>query len=168
MKNFSLVSLLALSLFACGQQEKEENPFGKADGKNKNPGMSEYQFKETCAAKGGTLYNKETLCVHTPYKVRLTSERLREDFKDKIGLKLYPVGTVSAGSLIWGDKKDGQSIRIYVNGGHFTTMEGANLPTQALPAGKVEIEVRQAEYGHISVTVAECFTRTNSAAPCVF
>lgn len=165
MRKLSLVVALSLSLFACGKQEKAENPFGRTNDPSKDgkQQMTEKEFKDDCSRKKGYLRNQDSLCYHVPHKFTL-SDPLRNELRENGSLNQH-VGNVTQGAILWGDVKGGQRVNFDLNGAAYTSMNDGPLGKTPLNAGKLTIRIEAGEYEFINAYVAECFTRAGSV-PC--
>jgi hypothetical protein len=167
MKTIFLALFLALSLAACGTQDKAENPFGKAGNPQKGNGKTEKEFKDTCAKQHGSLILNGTTCKYTSHVLHLDQAQIDKDFDNgNIGFKVYSLGTsVSQGAKVWADKDGGLPLHFYLNGGQVNEMPGDVLPEFPVNAGRLEVYVNYAHYNYLNVSVAECFTKA-SPVPC--
>jgi hypothetical protein len=163
MKKFSLLMALCLSLFACGQQEKVENPFGKTKDPSTDPSMSEREFKDDCARKNGYFLANDTICYHVPHKFALT-EDLEKELNEKGSLNVL-IGAVTQGAMLWGSVKGGQRVNFDLNGTLYTHMTDGPLAKTPLIAGRLTMRVEAGAYEHLNAYVAQCYTRSGSV-PC--
>ena len=162
MRKISLVLALSLSLFACGKQEKAENPFGKTKDPSKEGGMTEREFKDDCARKSGFLLNDDTLCYHVPHKFTL-DDALKKTLETN-SLNQF-LGKVTQGAMIWGEVKGGQRVNFDLDGRTYASMQNGSLPKTPVNAGRLTIRIDAGHYDYLNAYVAECFTRTGST-PC--
>lgn len=163
MKKISLVLALSLSLFACGQQEKAENPFGKTKDPSKDgKQMTEKEFKDDCARKKGYLRNEDSLCYHVPH--RLTLEDVKKGLDEGGSVNKF-IGEVTQGAVLWGDVDGGQLVSFDLDGKPYATMNNGPLAKTPLNKGRLTVRVEAGNYEYLNAYVAECFSRAGSA-PC--
>ena len=158
MKILSLALASSFLLFACGSQKKDASEaFGRTGNKQQDP-ISANDFKKFCSEKKGVLKDKNTVCVYTPAFLNKTAEQLQEDFRSGVGIKVYDLADASPGAYIWGNKEDGQTVSILVNGVSRLSMTGNTLEVQEIPAGTVQVQVPAGNFKSLSVTMAECMS----------
>lgn len=163
MRKLSLVMALSLSLFACGQQEKAENPFGRTnDPSREGKQMTEKEFKDDCTQKKGFLREADTICYYVAHKFTLT-EKMKEDLETNSLSQL--LGQVTQGAMVWGEVKGGQRVYLDWNGAPWNSMSDGQLAKTPINAGRLTIRVDAGRYEFVNAYVAECFSRAGSV-PC--
>lgn len=163
MRNLSFLLALSLALFACGKQEKAENPFGRTKDPSRDGQMTEKQFKDDCARKKGYLRNEDSLCYYVPHKFTLTADLKK--ILEEAGSLNELVGTVTQGAVLWGEAKGGQRVSFDLNGTPSASMSNGPLGKTPLNAGRLTIRIEAGNYEFINAYVAECFNREGSV-PC--
>lgn len=175
MKTLFLFVAIALSFAACGQQEKTDDPFGKdgsGQGDGKDP-IDRSTFLRRCNQLG-ELDPTETICVVKKFSREYTDDRLppvkdRKRVQDELGdsiQKTLEMGSVQAGSSLFGELTGGQPVKFYLNNNPVTTMgQGALAPMRVGP-GELKMTIYRGTYERLNVYVTSCFSQASATAEC--
>jgi hypothetical protein len=163
MRKISVVIALSLSLFACGQQEKAENPFGRTKDPSKDgKEMTEKEFKDDCSRKKGTLREADTICSWTAHSFTLTEE-MKKDLE--LNSITHFLGEATQGAMVWGAAEGGQRVYIDLNGSNWLSMKDTALDKTPTNAGRISLRIDAGRYDFVNAYIAECFSRAG-AVPC--
>jgi hypothetical protein len=169
---FFLLLVCSLALAACGKAEKTNSPF---DGMtfHDSPVLSPQDLAKRCNSLRGRVYENNTKCEYIAER-NVYSDKDLDTLNKSVGITQIDLGSVPAGTLVWGQVKGGQAVRFYLNQNSFASMasDGANtgnLNRTLVPgAGKLSLVLLPANnYTALNYYVAECFSTTQTqSTPC--
>jgi hypothetical protein len=175
MKAIALTALIALTIFSCGQQEKTDDPFGKSQNPQRDKPLPEGEFTSFCTAKKGTLDPTKQFCLYESWSVEYGHDEedaapekgktVRKELGNAIQ-KIISMGSVGAGSMIFGEVKGGQAVQIILNNAVVATLAEPRLAPTPLPAGKLEMRLSRGMYEYLNVYVMACTDRFRKNVPC--
>jgi hypothetical protein len=162
------IALMMLLLTSCGQQEKEEDPFGKATNPQRGtPPLTEREFKNTCNRRGGAIVDGGKLCMYTAHTRIYDKEKLDKEFGDTAGFVFIKIGKVALAATLWADRKGGQTVSFFVDGKHVADMTDEKLEARHIPhQGELTMRVLRGQYEYLNVVVAQCITQNGSNHHC--